>query len=156
MSTNLKINKNARNTVGVTRFAGFDGSRVQITTARDNRKEFDVSDKFFNSINLNKKEALALIETLTGFVNDSDIETFDSTALRVQEDEWKSDWNKVRPKTAKIDGLTVKTPTFSELLVDNQKQVSGRDMLFHDSRRMGTQWGSKFSDPRDNGFKASN
>jgi len=144
MSTNLKINKNARNTVGVTRFAGFDGSRVQITTARDNRKEFDVSDKFFNSINLNKKEALALIET------------FDSTALRVQEDEWKSDWNKVRPKTAKIVGLTVKRPTFSELLVDNQKQVSGRDMLFHDSRRMGTQWGSKFSDPRDNGFKASN
>tara|TARA_R110002020_G_scaffold108654_2_gene251735 strand:- start:410 stop:859 length:450 start_codon:yes stop_codon:yes gene_type:complete len=146
MSTNLKINKNAKNTVGVTRFSGFDGSRVQITTARDNRKEFDVSDKFFNSINLNKKEALALIETLTGFVNDSDIETFDSTALRVQKDEWKSDWNKVRPKTAKIDGLTVKTPTFSELLVENQRQVSGSDFNFHDSRRMGTMWGSKFSE----------
>ena len=146
MSTDLKINKNARNTVGVTRFAGFDGSRVQITTARDNRKEFDVSDKFFNSINLNKKEALALIETLTGFVNDSDIETFDSTALRVQEDEWKSDWNKVRPKTAKIVGLTVKKPTFSELLVENQRQVSGSDINFFNSRRMGTQWGSKFSE----------
>ena len=149
MSTDLKINKNARNTVGVTRFAGFDGSRVQITTARDCRKEFDVSDKFFNSINLNKKEALALIETLTGFVNDSDIETFDSTALRVQEDEWKSDWNKVRPKTAKIVGLTVKRPTFSELLKENQRQVSGSDINFFNSRRMGTQWGSKFSDPRD-------
>ena len=149
MSTDLKINKNARNTVGVTRFAGFDGSRVQITTARDCRKEFDVSDKFFNSINLNKKEALALIETLTGFVNDSDIETFDSTALRVQEDEWKSDWNKVRPKTAKIVGLTVKRPTFSELLVENQRQVSGSDINFFNSRRTGTQWGSKFSDPRD-------
>jgi len=149
MSTNLKINKNARNTVGVTRFAGFDGSRVQITTARDNRKEFDVSDKFFNSINLNKKEALALIETLTGFVNDSDIETFDSTALRVQEDEWKSDWKKVRPGTAKIVGHTITRPTFSELLTENQRQVSGSDILFHDSRRMGTQWGSKFSDPRD-------
>ena len=146
MSTDLKINKNARNTVGVTRFAGFDGSRVQITTARDNRKEFDVSDKFFNSINLNKKEALALIETLTGFVNDSDIETFDSTALRVQEDEWKSDWNKVRPKTAKIVGLTVKRPTFTKLLVENQKKLSGNDILYFNSRRMGTQWGSKFSE----------
>ena len=149
MSNYFKINKNASNKLGVTRFAGFDGSRVQITTARDCRKEFDVSDKFFNSINLNKKEALALIETLTGFVNDSDIETFDSTALRVQEDEWKSDWNKVRPKTAKIVGLTVKRPTFSELLVENQRQVSGSDRNFHDSRRTGTQWGSKFSDPRD-------
>ena len=146
MSTNLKINKNARNTVGVTRFAGFDGSRVQITTARDFKEEQTTADKFFNSINLNKKEALALIETLTGFVNDSDIETFDSTALRVQKDEWKSDFNKVRPKTAKIDGLTVKTPTFSELLIENQRQVSGSDRNFHDSRRMGTQWGSKFSE----------
>ena len=149
MSTDLKINKNARNTVGVTRFAGFDGSRVQITTARDCRKEFDVSDKFFNSINLNKKEALALIETLTGFVNDSDIETFDSTALIVQEDEWRSDFNKVRPNTAKIVGLTIKRPTFSELLKENQRQVSGSDINFFNSRRTGTQWGSKFSDPRD-------
>ena len=149
MSTDLKINKNARNTVGVTRFAGFDGSRVQITTARDFNEAQTTADNFFNAINLNKKEALALIETLTGFVNDSDIETFDSTALRVQKDEWKSDWTKVRPKTAKIVGLTVKRPTFSELLVENQQQVSGSDSNFHDSRRTGTQWGSKFSDPRD-------
>ena len=54
-----------------------------------------------------------------------------------------------RPGTAKIVGHTITRPTFSEVLTDNQRQVSGSDRNFHDSRRTGTQWGSKFSDPRD-------
>ena len=57
MSSNLKVNKRSQKSFSVTRFSGFDGSRVQITTARDHRKEIDVSDKFFNSVNLNKQEA---------------------------------------------------------------------------------------------------
>ena len=56
MSSNLKVNKRSQKSFSVTRFSGFDGSRVQITTARDHRKEISVSDKFFDSVNLNKQE----------------------------------------------------------------------------------------------------
>ena len=44
MSSNLKVNKRSKKSFSVTRFSGFDGSRVQITTARDHRKEISVSD----------------------------------------------------------------------------------------------------------------
>ena len=44
MSSNLKVNKRSQKSFSVTRFSGFDGSRVQITTARDHRKEISVSD----------------------------------------------------------------------------------------------------------------
>ena len=57
MSSNLKVNKRSQKSFSVTRFSGFDGSRVQITTARDHRKDHDVSDKFFDSVNLNVQEA---------------------------------------------------------------------------------------------------
>ena len=56
MSSNLKVNNRSKKSFSVTRFSGFDGSRVQITTARDHRKKIDVSDKFFNSVNLNNSE----------------------------------------------------------------------------------------------------
>ena len=54
MSSNLKVNKRSKKSFSVTRFSGFDGSRVQITTARDHRKEIDVSDKFFNSVKIGR------------------------------------------------------------------------------------------------------
>lgn len=149
MSSNLKVNNRSKKSFSVTRFSGFDGSRVQITTARDHRKEIDVSDKFFNSVNLNKQEAQDLVETLMGFINNTDNECFDTEPLEVAEQQWMNDFTKVRPGTAKIVGHTITRPTFSEVLTDNQRQVSGSDSNFHDSRRMGTQWGSKFSDPRD-------
>ena len=68
MSSNLKVNKRSQKSFSVTRFSGFDGSRVQITTARDHRKDHDVSDKFFNSVNLNREQAQDLVETLMGFI----------------------------------------------------------------------------------------
>ena len=151
MSSNLKVNKRSQKSFSVTRFSGFDGSRVQITTARDHRKEIDVSDKFFNSVNLNKQEAQDLVETLMGFINNTDNECFDSVPLQVAENQWKRDNNKTRPGTkeivAKDDGrVVVQKPTFSELLVENQKRLSGNDHLYYDSRRTGTSWGSKFSE----------
>ena len=101
MSSNLKVNKRSQKSFSVTRFSGFDGSRVQITTARDHKKR---------------------------------------------------DNTKIRPGSGRIvtkdDGrVVVQKPTFSQLLVENQKQFSGSDLLYFNSRRMGTQWGSKFSDP---------
>ena len=151
MSSNLKVNKRSQKSFSVTRFSGFDGSRVQITTARDHRKDFDVSDKFFNSVNLNKQEAQDLVETLMGFINDTDNECFDSVPLVEAEKQWMDDFNKVRPGTGRIvtkdDGrVVVQKPTFSQLLVENQKSLSGSDLLYFNSRRMGTQWGSKFSE----------
>ena len=152
MSSNLKVNKRSQKSFSVTRFSGFDGSRVQITTARDHRKEISVSDKFFDSVNLNVQEAKDLVETLMGFINGTDNECYDSVPLQVQENQWKRDNTKIRPGSGRIvtkdDGrVVVEKPTFSQLLVENQKSLSGSDLLYFNSRRMGTQWGSKFSDP---------
>ena len=141
MSSNLKVNNRSKKSFSVTRFSGFDGSRVQITTARDHRKEIDVSDKFFNSVNLNKQEAQDLVETLMGFINNTDNECFDSVPLQVAEEQWRDDFNKVRPGTARIvtrdnGDVVVERPTFTKLLEENQEKVSHNDINFFNSRRM--------------------
>ena len=141
MSSNLKVNKRSKKSFSVTRFSGFDGSRVQITTARDHRKEIDVSDKFFNSVNLNKQEAQDLVETLMGFINDTDNECFDTEPLQVAEEQWKRDFTKVRPGTARIvtrdnGDVVVERPTFTKLLEENQEKVSENDLNYFNSRRM--------------------
>ena len=151
MSSNLKVNKRSQKSFSVTRFSGFDGSRVQITTARDHKKAHDVSDKFFDSVNLNVQEAKDLVETLMGFINGTDNECFDSVPLQVAEKQWKRDFTKVRPNTSRIvtkdnGDVVVQRPSFTTLLVENQKKLSGNDILYYNSRRMGTQWGSKFSE----------
>ena len=141
MSSNLKVNKRSQKSFSVTRFSGFDGSRVQITTARDHRKEISVSDQFFNSVNLNKQEAQDLVETLMGFINNTDNECFDSVPLQVAEEQWKDDFNKVRPGTARIvtrdnGDVVVERPTFTKLLQENQEKVSQNDKNYFNSRRM--------------------
>ena len=141
MSSNLKVNKRSQKSFSVTRFSGFDGSRVQITTARDSRKAFDVSDKFFNSVNLNKQEAQDLVETLMGFINGTDNECFDTEPLQVAEEQWMDDFTKVRPGTARIvtrdnGDVVVERPTFTTLLEENQEKVSQNDINFFNSRRM--------------------
>ena len=141
MSSNLKVNKRSKKSFSVTRFSGFDGSRVQITTARDHRKEIDVSDKFFNSVNLNKQEAQDLVETLMGFINNTDNECFVTEPLQVAEEQWKRDFTKVRPGTARIvtrdnGDVVVERPTFTKLLQENQEKVSQNDINFFNSRRM--------------------
>ena len=141
MSSNLKVNKRSQKSFSVTRFSGFDGSRVQITTARDHRKELDFTDKFFTNINLNKQEAQDLVETLMGFINNTDNECFDSVPLQVAEEQWKDDFNKVRPGTARIvtrdnGDVVVERPTFTKLLQENQEKVSQNDKNFFNSRRM--------------------
>ena len=141
MSSNLKVNKRSKKSFSVTRFSGFDGSRVQITTARDHRKEIDVSDKFFNSVNLNKQEAQDLVETLMGFINGTDNECFDTEPLQVAEEQWKRDFTKVRPGTARIvtrdnGDVVVERPTFTKLLEENQEKISHNDINFFNSRRM--------------------
>jgi len=146
MSSNLKVNKRSQKSFSVTRFSGFDGSRVQITTARDHRKDHDVSDKFFDSVNLNVQEAKDLVETLMGFINGTDNECYDSVPLQVQENQWKRDNNKTRPGTKEIVGYKIISRPFSDVLVENQKKLSGNDRLYFNSRRMGTMWGTKFSE----------
>ena len=141
MSSNLKVNKRSQKSFSVTRFSGFDGSRVQITTARDHRKDFDVSDKFFNSVNLNKQEAQDLVETLMGFINGTDNECFDSVPLVEAKKQWMDDFNKVRPGTGRIvtrdnGDVVVERPTFTKLLQENQEKVSQNDINFFNSRRM--------------------
>ena len=151
MSSNLKVNKRSQKSFSVTRFSGFDGSRVQITTARDHKKPIDVSDKFFDSVNLNVQEAKDLVETLMGFINGTDNECFDSVPLQVAEKQWKRDFTKTRPNTSRIvtkdnGDVVVQRPSFTTLLVENQKKLSGNDHLYFNSRRMGTMWGTKFSE----------
>ena len=141
MSSNLKVNKRSQKNFSVTRFSGFDGSRVQITTARDHRKDHDVSDKFFNSVNLNKQQAQDLVETLMGFINGTDNECYDSVALQVAEEQWKDDFNKVRPGTSRIvtrdnGDVVVERPSFTKLLQENQKKLSHNDLNYFNSRRM--------------------
>ena len=151
MSSNLKVNKRSQKSFSVTRFSGFDGSRVQITTARDHRKDHDVSDKFFDSVNLNVQEAKDLVETLMGFINGTDNECFDSVPLEVAEKQWRNDFTKTRPNTSRIvtkdnGDVVVQRPSFTTLLVENQKKLSGNDILYYNSRRMGTMWGTNFSE----------
>ena len=141
MSSNLKVNKRSKKSFSVTRFSGFDGSRVQITTARDHRKEIDVSDKFFNSVNLNKQEAQDLVETLMGFINGTDNECYDSVPLVEAEKQWMDDFNKVRPGTARVvtrdnGDVVVERPSFTKLLQENQKKLSENDLNYFNSRRM--------------------
>ena len=141
MSSNLKVNKRSKKSFSVTRFSGFDGSRVQITTARDHRKEISVSDQFFNSVNLNKQEAQDLVETLMGFINGTDNECFDNVPLVEAKKQWMDDFNKVRPGTSRIvtrdnGDVVVERPTFSKLLQENQKKLSQNDLNYFNSRRM--------------------
>ena len=141
MSSNLKVNKRSQKSFSVTRFSGFDGSRVQITTARDHRKEISVSDQFFNSVNLNKQEAQDLVETLMGFINDTDNECYDSVPLVEAKKQWMDDFNKVRPGTSRIvtrdnGDVVVERPSFTKLLQENQKKLSENDLNYFNSRRM--------------------
>ena len=141
MSSNLKVNKRSKKSFSVTRFSGFDGSRVQITTARDHRKEIDVSDKFFNSVNLNKQEAMDLVETLMGYINDTDNECYDSVPLVEAEKQWMDDFNKIKPGTGRVvtrdnGDVVIEKPTFSKLLQENQEKVSHNDKNYFNSRRM--------------------
>ena len=151
MSSNLKVNKRSQKSFSVTRFSGFDGARVQITTARDNRKELDFTDKFFSNINLSREEAIDLAQVLIQFGAGAEEECFDSIPLEVAEKQWKNDFNKTRPNTSRIvtkdnGDVVVQRPSFTTLLVENQKKLSGNDHLYFNSRRMGTMWGTKFSE----------
>ena len=86
MSTDLKSRNH--NTVGLTRFWGGEnrGACVQVTTARDWRKEgaHTAADKFFNHVTLSKSEAVALAQDLLDFAGDTADEEFDSPVLEVQ------------------------------------------------------------------------
>ena len=78
-------------------------------------------------------------------------ECFDSVPLEVAEKQWMDNYNKTRPNTSRIvtkdnGDVVVQRPSFTTLLVENQKKLSGNDILYFNSRRMGTQWGSKFSE----------
>ena len=151
MSSNLKVNKRSQKSFSVTRFSGFDGSRVQITTARDNRKELDFTDKFFSNINLSREEAIDLAQVLIQFGAGAEEECFDSIPLEVAEKQWMDNYNKTRPNTSRIvtkdnGDVVVQRPSFTTLLVENQKKLSGNDILYYDSRRTGTNFGNRFSD----------
>ena len=142
MSTNLRVNERSKKSFSVTRYSGFDGVRVQVTTARDSKEKLDFTDKFFTAINLNRNEAIDLAHALIAFASGDEQETFDTVPLQVQKNQWKRDNNKVRPGTNK--NFTPRS--FSKVLVENQQQLSGNDKLYYDSRRTGTQFGTKFSE----------
>jgi len=132
MSSNLKVNKRSKKSFSVTRFSGFDGSRVQITTARDHRKEISVSDKFFNSVNLSREEAIDLAQVLIQFGTGNEEECFDSVPLVEAEKQWMDDFNKVRPGTSRIvkrdnGDVVVERPTFTKLLQENQEKFSQKE-----------------------------
>ena len=132
MSSNLKVNKRSQKSFSVTRFSGFDGSRVQITTARDHRKELDFTDKFFSNINLSREEAIDLAQVLIQFGTGNEEECYDSIALVEAEKQWMDDFNKVRPGTSRIvkrdnGDVVVERPTLTKLLQENQKKFSQKE-----------------------------
>ena len=132
MSSNLKVNKRSQKSFSVTRFSGFDGARVQITTARDSRKELDFTDKFFSNINLSRQEAIDLAQVLIQFGTGNEEECFDSVPLVEAEKQWMDDFNKVRPGTSRIvkrdnGDVVVERPTFTKLLQENQEKFSQKE-----------------------------
>ena len=54
MSTDIKSSN--EKTISLTTYCGFDGRRIQITMARDFRKETLPTDKFFDHLTLSKKQ----------------------------------------------------------------------------------------------------
>ena len=76
-----------------------------------------------------------------GFINGTDNECFDTEPLQVAEEQWRDDFNKVRPGTARVvtrdnGDVVVERPTFTKLLQENQEKVSQNDINFFNSRRM--------------------
>jgi len=88
---------------------------------------------------------------LIQFGTGNEEECYDSVPLEVAEKHWMEDYNKTRPNTSRIvtkdnGDVVVQRPSFTTLLVENQKKLSGNDHLYFNSRRMGTMWGTKFSE----------
>ena len=95
MSTDIKSSN--EKTISLTTYCGFNGRRVQITMARDFRKETLPTDKFFDHITLSKKQASLLAKDLLEFVNGTEEPVYGRAALITSEEEYKQnidhDWS---------------------------------------------------------------
>ena len=82
----MRVKSSNKNTISLRQFAGFDGARLSILTARNPRTNWMQSSDDMNCVNLNREEALKLAKDLLAWADDSIEQEFDWTTIEVQED----------------------------------------------------------------------
>ena len=82
----MRVKSSNKRTISLRQYAGFDGARLSVLTARNPMTNWMQSSDEMNCVNLNKKEALELAKDLISWANDSIEQEFDWPTLEVQED----------------------------------------------------------------------
>ena len=82
----MRVKSSNKNTISLRQFAGFDGARLSVLTARNPMTNWMQSSDEMNCVNLNKEEALKLAKDLLAWVDDSIEQEFDWTTIEVQEE----------------------------------------------------------------------
>ena len=95
----MRVKSSNKNTISLRQFAGFDGARLSILTARNPRTNWMQSSDDMNCVNLNKEEAKKLANDLLAWVNDTIEDDHDWPSLEVQEEVWNK---KQRKKQRKV------------------------------------------------------
>ena len=84
----MRVKSSNKNTISLRQFAGFDGARLSILTARNPRTNWMQSSDDMNCVNLSKTEAKKLANDLLAWVNDTIDDDHDWPSLEVQEEVW--------------------------------------------------------------------
>ena len=67
----MRVKSSNKRTISLRQYAGFDGARLSVLTARNPMTNWMQSSDEMNCVNLNKKEALELAKDLISWANDS-------------------------------------------------------------------------------------
>ena len=95
----MRVKSSNKETISLRQYAGFDGARLSILTARNTKSNWMQSSDDKNCVNLNKEEALKLAKDLLAWADDSIEQEHDWSTLEVQEDVHN---RKVRIKKRKV------------------------------------------------------
>lgn len=94
----MRVKSSNKNTISLRQFAGFDGARLSILTARNPRTNWMQSSDDMNCVNLSKTEAKKLANDLLAWVNDTIEDDHDWPSLEVQEEVWNKQQRKKQRK----------------------------------------------------------
>ena len=82
----MRVKSSNKETISLRQYAGFDGARLSILTARNTNNTWMQSSEDMNCENLSKEEALKLAKDLVSWVDDSIEQEFDWPSIQVQEE----------------------------------------------------------------------
>ena len=94
----MRVKSSNKNTISLRQFAGFDGARLSVLTARNPMTNWMQSSDDMNCVNLSKTEAKKLANDLLAWVNDTIEDDHDWPSLEVQEEVWNRQQRKKQRK----------------------------------------------------------